>query len=284
MRFNSGQEFIDSGSKTIVLIGMSGVGKTFTANLLPKSEWFRYSVDYHIGVHYLYEDIANYFETKKNDAVFINDLLIHNSIDGEGNPLIMIDNIYAVSAYLGMLGDTERGGLSENEFRGRLAKHNSAEIDAMMGLVKAKKANPNMNLVIDSGGSLCEIIDTDNPDDTVIKMLEDNCTVVYIHSDESHLDLLADRQEKDPKPLYYRSEFLDKHLPELESELKVDSISKAKPSDVARSLFPRLLKERKKRYEKLAERVGYTITMEDSFKLKSEKDLMQIIAKAIDSK
>ena len=67
MRFNSGQEFIDSANKTIVFIGMSGVGKTFTANLLPKDQWSRYSVDYHIGANYLYQDIAENFTDKAGD-------------------------------------------------------------------------------------------------------------------------------------------------------------------------------------------------------------------------
>lgn len=284
MRFNSGQEFIDSANKTIVFIGMSGVGKTFTANLLPKDQWSRYSVDYHIGANYLYQDIAENFTDKAGDKAYIDDLVSHGSIDSEGKPLIAIDNIYAVSAYLGMLGDPQQGGLSEHEFRLRLAKHSDAEVSAMMGLVETKNANPEMNLVIDSSGSLCEIINIDNSDDPITRMLEDNCTVIYIHSDESHLDDLAERQKRDPKPLFYRSDFLDKHLPELPKELMVDSLSSARPSDVASSLFPRLLKERKKRYEKLAGSIGYTITMDESLQLKSEDDLMFAIAKAIDSK
>ena len=284
MRFNSGQEFIDSANKTIVFIGMSGVGKTFTANLLPKDQWSRYSVDYHIGANYLYQDIAENFTDKAGDKAYIDDLVSHGSIDSEGKPLIAIDNIYAVSAYLGMLGDSAQGGLSEDEFRLRLAKHNDAEISAMIGLVKAKSTEPEMNLVIDPSGSLCEIIDFDNADDSVIKMLEDNCTVIYIHSDETHLDVLAQRQKRDPKPLFYRPDFLDKHLPELPKELMVDSLSSARPSDVASSLFPRLLRERKQRYEKLADKIGYTINMDESFQLKSEDDLMVAIAKAIDSK
>ena len=53
------EEFRNWKSKRVTLLGMSGVGKTYLANKLPKTSWFHYSGDYRIGTQYLEEPILD---------------------------------------------------------------------------------------------------------------------------------------------------------------------------------------------------------------------------------
>ena len=55
----SSTEFIQLEHKSITLLGMSGVGKTFLSTLLRRSGWFHYSGDYRIGTRYLDEAILD---------------------------------------------------------------------------------------------------------------------------------------------------------------------------------------------------------------------------------
>jgi len=58
------QEFLDSPSKRVTLLGMSGVGKTRLANFLRDESWFHYSVDYRIGTRYVGEAILDNIKTQ----------------------------------------------------------------------------------------------------------------------------------------------------------------------------------------------------------------------------
>ena len=55
----SRSEFLAQPRKAVTLLGMSGVGKTWLANKLPKTDWFHYSGDYRIGTKYLSEAILD---------------------------------------------------------------------------------------------------------------------------------------------------------------------------------------------------------------------------------
>ena len=45
--------------RSITLLGMSGVGKTYLSGLLRRHDWFHYSGDYRIGTRYLDEHILD---------------------------------------------------------------------------------------------------------------------------------------------------------------------------------------------------------------------------------
>ena len=51
-------EFNDIERKTITLMGMSGVGKTYMASMLAEQGWYHYSCDYKIGTCYMGDEIA----------------------------------------------------------------------------------------------------------------------------------------------------------------------------------------------------------------------------------
>ena len=73
MLYNTGLEWKRSSNKRISLFGMSGVGKTFIANILRESkEWFHYSVDYRIGTRYT---TSSQFSGKMGPIYFYNKVL-----------------------------------------------------------------------------------------------------------------------------------------------------------------------------------------------------------------
>jgi dephospho-CoA kinase len=77
MLYNTGLEWKKSSNKRISLFGMSGVGKTFIANILRESkEWFHYSVDYRIGTRYLGEEIVDNFKKEAMKIPFFKRTLI----------------------------------------------------------------------------------------------------------------------------------------------------------------------------------------------------------------
>ncbi|MEA3273932.1 MAG: ATPase, partial [Pseudomonadota bacterium] len=51
------EEFRAWQNKSVTLLGMSGVGKTYLSALLRRHDWFHYSGDYRIGTRYLDEHI-----------------------------------------------------------------------------------------------------------------------------------------------------------------------------------------------------------------------------------
>jgi hypothetical protein len=65
------------------------------------------------------------------------------------------------------------------------------------------------NFVADTGGSLIEVIDHDNPEnDPVVRTLTDNTVLLYIRGTEKDAAELVRRFKQSPKPMYYQPEFL----------------------------------------------------------------------------
>ena len=53
------RDYLGWKNRRVTLLGMSGVGKTMLASLLPWDKWFHYSGDYRIGTRYLDEAILD---------------------------------------------------------------------------------------------------------------------------------------------------------------------------------------------------------------------------------
>ena len=67
-------------TRSITLLGMSGVGKTRLADMLMKHNWFHYSVDYRIGTRYLDEAILDNIKHQAMQVPFLRELLRSDSI------------------------------------------------------------------------------------------------------------------------------------------------------------------------------------------------------------
>lgn len=274
----SASEFLDSPRKRVTLLGMSGVGKTRLASMLREQNWFHYSVDYRIGTRYLDEAILDNIKLQAMQVPFLRDLLRSDSIYICNN--LTVDHLKPLSTFLGMLGNPDQGGLSLSEFRRRQGLHLKAEMKALRDvphfIEKARSIYGYDNFLNDASGSFCEV---DNED--VIQLMEQHTLLVYLEAspeDEKHL---IARAARDPKPLYYRDAFLDKHLNLYRAERGVDYVAEIDPSDFIRWVFPHLFRARVPRYKRIAEQHGVTVSARDAFDVQNGDEFLALIADAL---
>ncbi|WP_446809915.1 ATPase [Methylomonas sp. 2BW1-5-20] len=272
------QQFLDWESKSITLLAMSGAGKTTLSAKLPRDKWFHYSGDYRIGTKYLEEPILDNIKQQAMGVPFLRDLLKSDSIYICSN--ITVENLAPVSSFLGKIGDPAKGGLSLNEFKRRQALHHQAEIAAMNDVPdfihKAEDIYGYKHFINDAGGSVCEL---DCPE--VLENLAKHTLIVYIKIPPALEQTIIDRAKKDPKPLYYRPEFVDEKLTQFMRARGYGSTDQIPPDEFVSWVFPELFKARVPRYEAIAAQYGYTINADETAKVNNEDDFMRLIAEAI---
>lgn len=273
------EEFLAWPRKAITLLGMSGVGKTTLANQLPQTRWFHYSGDYRIGTKYLEEPILDNIKRQAMQISFLRDLLRSDSIYIASN--ISVHNLDPIATFLGKLGDPARGGLPLGEFKRRQHLHMLAESAAMRDVAdfidKAHEIYGYDHFLNDAGGSLCEL---DDP--RVLEVLVDKTVILYLEADAAMEEELVQRARSHPKPLYYRDDFLDRHLPVYLASHNLAAVEDIDPDDFVRWIFPQLLEHRRPRYERIAREHGYTVRAQDIAGLRGETDFLELVASAID--
>jgi len=274
----SPQEFLDWQTKSITLLAMSGAGKTTLANKLPKAKWFHYSGDYRIGTKYLEEPILDNIKRQAMTVPFLRELLLSDSIYMSSK--ITVDNLAAVSSFLGKLGNPGLGGLSLQEFKRRQKLHHQAEIAAMNDVPefihKAEDIYGYKHFINDAGGSVCEL---DSPD--VLETLAKHTLIIYIKIPPSLEQTIIERAKTDPKPLYYREAFLDEKLAEFMRMKNYPSADVIPPDEFVSWVFPELFKSRLPRYEAIANQYGYTVDANDVATVKNEADFIRLVADAL---
>lgn len=265
--------------KPIAVMGMSGVGKTRIASLLRReANWFHYSVDYRIGTRYLGEAIADEFKREAMKTPVLRDMLLSDSIYISSN--ITFDNLAPLSTWLGKPGDAMKGGIAFEEYLRRQRLHREAEISALLDtplfVEKAKSIYGYDRFICDTGGSICEVVEADDPNDRVLKTLAETCTIVYIAGDEAHADALKARFAKSPKPMYYNEAFLKRIWADY---LKTKSVHETAvdPDDFVRWGFARLIDWRRPRYEAIAKNWGVTVSARDIEKVTTPADFFALI-------
>lgn len=266
-------------NKSITLLGMSGVGKTYLSSMLRSHSWFHYSGDYRIGTRYLDEAILDLIKCQAMQVPFLGDLLRNDWIYIRNN--IKVSDLGPVLSYVGKLGDPERGGVELADFQQRQAMYRKAEIQAMHDVPnfinKARTIYDYKHFVNDVGGSLCEL---DDPD--VMDILDKNTLILYIKvTDADEEQKLISRAQSSPKPLYYRPEFLQEQLAIYLHENNLRYAAEMHPDEFTRWVFPRLFHSRIPRYEAIAKR-GYTVTSQEVAQVQNEADFIQLIAMAIE--
>jgi hypothetical protein len=264
--------------KSVTLMGMSGVGKTRLSNLLRNSDWFHYSGDYRIGTRYLDEPILDSIKEQAMQVPLLRDLLRSDSIFIRNN--ITVDHLKPVSTFMGMLGNPELGGMSLKEFKRRQRLHRQAEIAVMYDvpsfICKAQTIYGYRHFINDVGGSLCEL---DEPG--VLDLLAEHTLILYIRATDRDEERLIQRALVDPKPLYYREEFLDEQLEHYMQEQGITYASLIDPRDFTRWVFPRLFRARIPRYEAIATTHGYTITTDELSQVESEQGFLELLERVI---
>ncbi len=249
----------------VTLLGMSGVGKTMLSTALRQSaDWFHYSADYRIGTRYLVEEILDNvkFKIMQMRDPFVANLLRSDSIYINHN--ISVDNLEPVSTFLGMYGTPYAGGLDKPTFLERQNLYRRAEVESMKDaasfMSKSWQIYRCKDFVNDASGSLCEIVDPDDPLDPVIQALTADSLILYIEPNPVYEKELKKRARTHPKPLFYNPAFITPALTD-----KPDDGVGIDPLDFARPLFPELLEFRKPRYRKIANNYGFTIHADELF-------------------
>ena len=266
-------------NKSITLLGMSGVGKTYLSGMLRGHDWFHYSGDFRIGKRYLDEPILDLIKQQAMQVPFLKELLRRDWIDIRNN--IKIEDLGPVLAFVGKLGNPEKGGVELADFVRRQAQYRDAEIKAMLDVPafirKAHEIYGYDHFVNDAGGSLCEM-----EDDRIIDCLAAHTLILYIQvTDAEEEQKLIDRAVSDPKPLYYRPAFLQEQLALYLKEMGLQYAAEIDPNEFGRWVFPRLFRSRIPRYEAIAGPHGYTVTSREVAQVRDERDFMALLETAI---
>jgi hypothetical protein len=278
MKF-SVDEFRAWKHKSVTLLGMSGVGKTYLSMLLRQHNWFHYSGDYRIGTRYLDEPILDLIKQQAMQVPFLRELLRRDWIYIRNN--IKVADLGPVLSFVGKPGNPELGGVPLEEFSRRQALYRQAEIDAMHdvpGFIrKAHEIYGYPNFVNDVGGSLCEL-----EEPAVIDLLARHTLILYIRvTEKGEEQALIERAQSDPKPLYYRPAFLEEQLQEYLQLHGLEYAAEMDPNDFTRWVFPRLFHSRVPRYEAIAEPHGYTVTSREVSAVRDERDFLELMETAI---
>ena len=283
MLYPDGPAFLRAPHKRVMLFGMSGLGKTTLSNMLREAgDWFHYSVDYRIGTRYMGEYISDNFKREAMKVPLLRELLMSDSVFITSN--ITFDNLAPLSTYLGKPGDAAKGGLPFGEYQRRQAQHGQAEVAAMLDTTRfidrAQVLYGYNHFVCDTSGSICEVVDADNPADPVMAEVSTHLLPVWIKGSEAHRAELCRRFDRAPKPMFYRPEFLLTVWADYlaESGLTAD---KADPDAFLRFGYARLLESRQPRYAAMA-RWGVTVTAEEVAEVRSPVAFDALIAHALD--
>ncbi len=283
MIYTSAQDWTNAANKRVLLFGMSGLGKTHVSNLLRNSgNWFHYSIDYRIGTRYMGELIADSFKKEAMKTPYLRELLLSDSIYIASN--ITFENLAPLSTYLGKPGNSEKGGIPIDTYRRRQDQHRTAEIAALLDtghfIERSQDIYGYENFVCDSGGSICEVVDPDDPNDPVLKHLSEQTLLVWIKGSDAHNDELARRFDRAPKPMYYQPQFLTEKWQEYLS-LHDQDPEDVDPDSFVRWTYAQALAHRQPCYAAMSN-WGVTVEADEIAKVQSVDDFNALIASALE--
>lgn len=284
MLYASAQDWRDAPHKRILFFGMSGLGKTYVSNVLRDAgNWFHYSIDYRIGTRYMGEYITDNAKAEAMQVPFLRDLLLSDSIYIGSN--ISFENLTPVSTYLGKPGDPAMGGLPIDEYRRRQEQFKQAEIHALLDtgyfIDRAERLYGYPNFICDTGGSICEWVDANDPNDPVLSELAKQTLMVWIKGDEAHTAELIRRFDRAPKPMSYQPEFLTASWEAYLAETNCAEEEVA-PDAFIRWTYARALAHRAPRYAAMAANWGVTVTADEIAAVHDTDSFDALIARALE--
>jgi len=228
------------------------------------------------------ELISDNFKREAMKVPFLRELLLTDSVYIASN--ITFDNLAPLSTYLGKPGDPARGGLPFQDYRKRQDEHREAEIAALLDtprfIGRAEDIYGYPHFVCDSGGSICEVVDPDDPADPVLSALASNLLMVWIEGSTAHTAELVRRFDRAPKPMYYQPGFLTAAWDDFRAETGATEAT-VDPDTFVRWTYARALAHRQPRYAAMARNWGVAVTAEDVAKLRDAADFDDLLAEAI---
>ncbi|WP_299947933.1 ATPase [uncultured Ruegeria sp.] len=286
MIYNSSKDWREAARKKVLFFGMSGLGKSYVSNTLRDAgDWFHYSIDYRIGTRYMGEYITDNAKAEAMKVPFLRDLLLSDSIYIGSN--ITFENLTPVSAYLGKPGNPELGGLEISEYHTRQEQFRLAEIHALLDtkyfIDRAQRLYSYPHFICDTGGSICEWAEPDDPNDQILTELSGQTLMIWIKGDEAHTEELIRRFDKAPKPMSYQAEFLKRVWTEY---LALNGCSGAEvdPDAFIRWTYAQALAHRQPRYEAMARNWGVTIAADDIAKVRDSGDFDELIERTLETR
>ncbi|MBL3550765.1 ATPase [Rhodovulum sulfidophilum] len=284
MIYDTAEAWRQAEKRQVLLFGMSGLGKTHVSNMLrAEGGWFHYSVDYRIGTRYMGEFIADNFKREAMKVPLLRELLRTDSVFIASN--ITFDNLAPLSTYLGKPGASDKGGLPFDDYMRRQEQHREAEISALLDtprfIDRAAELYGYDDFVCDSGGSICEVVDPEDPADPVLSALAARLLLVWIEGSEAHTAELVRRFDRAPKPMYYQPAFLHEAWADYLSRTGLSEAA-VDPDAFVRWTYARALAHRQPRYEAMARNWGVRVTAEEVAALRGPEDFTDLIAEAID--
>lgn len=285
MIYTSAQDWRAAPHKRVLLFAMSGLGKTHISQTLRDSgDWFHYSIDYRIGTRYMGEYIADNAKAEAMKNPFLRELLLSDSIYLGSN--LTFDNLTPVASYLGKPGNPAKGGMAMQEYHRRQEQFRQAEIYALHDteyfIHRAQALYDYPNFVCDTGGSICEWVNADDPNDPILTELSQHTLLVWIKGDEDHTLELIHRFDKSPKPMAYQPEFLTRIWSKYLSENNCQE-SEVDPDSFIRWTYAQALAHRQPRYESMA-KWGVTVTANDLAKVTDAAGFDDLIARALEKR
>ena len=285
MAIPTAAEWRERSAQRVLLFGMSGLGKTHISTILRNAGgWFHYSVDYRIGTRYMGEHIVDNFKREAMRNPFLRGLLLSDSIYIASN--IRFDNLEPLSTYLGKPGNPEKGGLPFEDYMHRQDQHRAAEIAAMLDtphfIDRALDIYGYGNFVCDTSGSICEVVDPDDPDDPVLTTLSDAMLLVWIRGDAGHTAELVRRFDRAPKPMYYEPGFLRAKWAQY---LHENALTEAQvdPDAFVRWTYAQALAHRQPRYEAMARNWGIAVDAHEIAGIRDAADFTALIASRLEA-
>jgi len=278
--YQNKKDWIKNPNKRVSLLGMSGLGKTRLSNMLQSTfNWFHYSVDYRIGTRYLDEFIVDNFKQEAMKNAFLRELLLSDSIYISSN--LNFNNLSPLSTYLGKPGKETLGGINFEKYKERQKQHREAEILSILDTNKfIEKSNDiygYQNFVCDTSGSICEVVNPEDPNDPLLSHLAEYTLIILIKGSRKHKEQLIKRFKKDPKPIYYNEDFLNKKWSNFKDKFKVSN-SNVDPDKFILYCFEDLLDYRTPIYNSIAKNWGITIDADDISKVKNENDFINLVS------
>ena len=240
--------------KRFALLGMSGLGKTFISRTLVKQDdWLHYSVDYEIG-----------------KILFKN--THRNLLDG-----FEVGNLTNLSNFLGKPGSQSMGGISFSEYLTRQQLHRDAEIKATLNASSLVERSPELShFVCDTSGSICELVNPSDENDTILKSLSKNFLIICLEAPDSMHQVLIERFLAKPKPMYFQEDFLNSLWQNFRNDAS-NINDQINPDDFMIYGFKALIKRRKAIFDTISKNWGISLNVERLREVKTAADLIGAI-------
>ena len=114
-----------------------------------------------------------------------------------------------------------------------------------------------------------------------LPILARHTLILYIRVPAEDEIKLIQRAQADPKPLYYRPEFLEAAVKDYLELRRLEYVAEIDPDDFTRWVFPRLFHSRVPRYEAIARPHGYTVSSTEVAQVRDERDFLGLLEQAI---